>query len=106
MKKYLNATNMVLFLLCLMYLITYIDRVNISTAATIIKGEFNLSNTEIGFVFSAFAYPYAIFQIIGGWFGDRFGPRLTLFVCGLIWAVATIVTGLAGGFVSLVLARV
>ena len=106
MRKYLKATNVVLFLLCMMYLITYIDRVNISTAASVIKTEFGLSNTQLGLIFSAFAYPYAIFQIIGGWVGDRFGPRRTLFACGLIWAVATILTGFASGIVSLFLCRV
>jgi len=30
-------------------------------------------NTQVGLVFSAFAYPYLIFQIIGGWVSDRFG---------------------------------
>jgi MFS family permease len=106
MRKYFKATNVVLFLLCMMYLITYIDRVNISTAASVIKTEFGLSNTQLGLIFSAFAYPYAIFQIIGGWVGDRFGPRRTLFACGFIWAVATILTGFAGGIVSLFLCRV
>jgi sugar phosphate permease len=106
MRKYFKATNVVLFMLCMMYLITYIDRVNISTAASVIKTEFGLSNTQLGLIFSAFAYPYAIFQIIGGWVGDRFGPRRTLFACGLIWAVATILTGFAGGIVSLFLCRV
>ena len=106
MRKYLSATNTVLFLLCVMYLITYVDRVNISTAAGAMKGELHLNNTQLGFAFSAFAYPYAVFQIIGGWVGDRFGARLTLFASGLIWASATILTGLAGGFQSLVLYRV
>src|SRR4030088_2560260 len=106
MRKYFKATNVVLFLLCMMYLITYIDRVNISTAASVIKSEFGLSNPQLGLIFSAFAYPYAIFQIIGGWVGDRFAPRRTLFACGLIWAVATILTGFASGIVSLFLCRV
>src|ERR1700716_1805555 len=106
MRKYVKATNVVLFLLCVMYLITYIDRVNISTAAAVIKTEFGLSNTQLGLIFSAFAYPYAIFQIIGGWVGDRFGPRRTLFACGLIWAVATVLTGFTAGIVSLFLCRV
>lgn len=105
-RRPFKATHGVLFLLCLMYLITYIDRVNISTAAAVIKTEFGLSNTQLGLIFSAFAYPYAVFQIIGGWVGDHFGPRRTLFACGLIWAVATILTGLAGGIVSLFLFRV
>jgi sugar phosphate permease len=88
-----------------MYFITYVDRVNISTAAPLIGKEFGLSKTELGIVFSAFGYPYAIFQVIGGLTGDKFGARRTLFFCGLIWATATILTGLAGGFVSLFLAR-
>ena len=98
--------TVVLFLLCLMYLITYIDRVNVATAASEIRRELALSNTQLGLIFSAFAYPYFLFQVFGGWVGDRFGPRKTLFVCGLIWAAATILTGLAGGLLSLFMVRV
>ena len=106
MQRFFRAPNVILFLLCLMYLITYIDRVNISTAAAPIQAEFKLSNTQLGLIFSAFAYPYALFQIIGGFVGDKLGPRLTLLICGLIWAGATIMTGLAGGLLSLFLFRV
>jgi sugar phosphate permease len=106
MRNPAKATNVVLFLLCLMYLITYVDRVNISTAAAVIKTEFNLSNTQLGLIFSAFAYPYAVFQIIGGWVGDHFGPRRTLFACGVVWAGATILTGFSAGIVSLFLFRI
>ena len=70
-----RSTTRVLGLLCVMYFITYVDRVNVSTAAIEFGKEFALSNTQVGFVFSAFAYPYLLFQIIGGWVGDRFGPR-------------------------------
>src|SRR5262245_42234955 len=101
-----RATTVVLGLLCVMYLITYVDRVNIATAASEIRKELGLSNTQLGLVLSAFAYPYLLFQVFGGWIGDRFGPRRTLFICGLIWATATILTGLAGGLVSLFLVRV
>lgn len=101
-----RSTTRVLGLLCLMYFITYVDRVNVSTAAIQFGKEFSLSNTQVGFVFSAFAYPYLLFQIIGGWVGDRFGPRRTLTICSFIWAGATVLSGLAGGLISLVLARV
>jgi len=100
-----RATTVVLLLLCLMYAITYVDRVNIATAAIAFRRDFNLSNIEYGWVFSAFAYTYAAFQIIGGFLGDRFGPRLTLATCGVIWGVATIAMGLTTGFWSLVLVR-
>src|SRR6266550_8610185 len=96
-----KPTVVVLGLLCLMYLITYVDRVNISTAADAIRKELGLSNTQLGFLQSAFGYPYLLFQIFGGWVGDSFGPRRTLFLCGLFWAAATILTGFAGGLTSL-----
>ncbi|GAB5097887.1 MFS transporter [Caballeronia sp. HLA56] len=101
----LKASTTVLVMLCLMYFITYVDRVNISTAAGQFQSELGLSNTELGLVFSAFAYPYVIFQFVGGWVSDRFGARRTLIACAAIWAVATTLTGLAGGFFSLIAAR-
>jgi sugar phosphate permease len=100
------ATSTVLGLLCLMYMITYIDRVNISTAAIVLKPELKLSNADYGAIFAAFGWSYAGFQIIGGWIGDRFGPRRTLGLCGAVWAVATICTGLANGFWGLIAARI
>jgi len=101
-----SAPSIVLLLLCAMYFLTYIDRVNLSTAASTIKKEFALSNTQLGFVLSAFGYPYALLQVPGGWLGDRLGARKTLFLCGGIWAIATAMTGLAVGMVSLVIFRV
>ena len=101
----LKATNVVLLIICLMYLITYIDRVNIATAAPPMQKELALSSTELGIAISAFAYPYAFFQIAGGWLGDRAGPRMTLLICGTIWSAATVLIGFVQGALSLVLAR-
>lgn len=100
-----KATDKVLFVICLMYLITYIDRVNIGTAAPAMQKELGLTNVELGLAFSAFAYPYAFFQIAGGWLGDRLGPRKTLLICGAIWSAATIMIGFVEGAMSLVAAR-
>ena len=106
--RLVRATNVVLGLLCLMYFLTYVDRVNISTvvASNQFLKEIPLSKVQIGLVFSAFAYPYLLFQVIGGWVADKFGPRKALTICGLIWAGATIVTGLVHGMVALFVARV
>src|SRR5215471_12004374 len=94
-RRLITASGNVILLLCLMYLITYIDRVNLSTAAPLIRKDLGLSLIDMGVAFSAF------FQIIGGAVGDHFGARRTLTVCGLIWAVATILTGFASGLLSL-----
>jgi MFS family permease len=103
--KPFGATGRVLWLLCLMYAITYIDRVNVSTAAGAFKTELGLNNTQVGLVFSAFAYPYLIFQVIGGYIGDKFGPRRVLTICALVWALATLATGFVGGLASMLVAR-
>ena len=101
-----SATTKVLILICFMYGITYIDRVNVSTAASVFKQDLHLNNAQVGLVFSAFAYPYLFFQIIGGWVSDRFGARLTLTVSALIWAIATLLTGFVGSLAAMLVARV
>jgi MFS family permease len=101
-----KPTTVVLGLVCVMYMITYVDRVNLSTAASDIGRDLSLSNTKVGFAFSAFGYPYLLFQVFGGWVGDRFGPRRTLFACGLVWTAATLLIGLSGGLAMLVAMRV
>src|SRR5579864_18074 len=88
-----------------MYFILFVDRVNISTAAPLIAADLKLDNTRLGLAFSAFAIPYALFQLIGGWIGDRFGASLVLTACLIIVAVSTALTGAAGGLTSLVLLR-
>lgn len=100
-----TARGSVLLLLCIMYFLTYMDRVNVSTAAGSFAKDLGFSQTDVGFIFSLFAYPYLVFQIVGGWFADRFGARSTLTVCCVVWAGATVMTGLATGFWSMVIAR-
>ena len=101
-----GATNMVLLIVCVMYLLTYIDRVNIATAAPLMQKELGLSNKDFGWAVSAFAYPYAFFQIAGGWVGDKLGARWTLVICGTIWSTATILIGWVEGLTSLFAARI
>ena len=69
------------------------------------KADLKISNTQLGLAFSAFAIPYALFQLIGGWIGDRLGPRLTLAICCAIVGISTILTGAVTGIVSLFLLR-
>jgi MFS family permease len=100
-----QASRLVLFTTCLMYLVFYVDRVNISTAAPLIQKDLGLTATQLGLAFSAFAYPYAFFQIAGGWLGDRLGPRVALTLCAVVVGISTIWTGFVGGLVALFLSR-
>ncbi len=95
----------VLILISFMYLITYMDRSNISLTASAMSKEFGLSKTAMGIVFSAFTWAYALGQFPGGWLGDRIGPRKVLTVIMFWWAGAAVLTGAAAGFISLLSAR-
>src|SRR3984885_15427322 len=79
----------ILGLICLMYLITYLDRVNISTAAPVISQEFGFDKITMGIIFSAFVWAYALFQVPGGWLSDRFGARNVLTTIVAYWSVMT-----------------
>jgi MFS family permease len=96
-----RATRNFLVLLVLMHFILFVDRVNLAAAAETIKEDLGLSNIALGIAFSAFNYAYAPFQLVGGWFADRFGARRTLTVCGLVWSFTTIATGAVTGLASL-----
>jgi MFS family permease len=104
-----SAPTIVLALLCLMYLITYVARQNLATvgatAGTGMRHDLGLTNTQFGYVIGAFGITYAMFQILGGWIGDKWGARRTLFVCGFIWASATALTGLASSVATLYMVR-
>jgi sugar phosphate permease len=99
--RQLRVPLFVLSLLCVLYLILFVTRVNIATAAPLIKADLGLTNTQLGLAFSAFAIPYALFQLVGGWIGDKLGPRLTLSACCAMVGVATMLTGAASSFISL-----
>ena len=100
-----RVRHSVLWLTVLAYLITYMDRVVISTAAPSIQAEFDLSKETMGWVLGAFQISYALFQIPGGWLGDRFGPRAALTAVVAWWSVFTAATVLSFNAASLILCR-
>jgi sugar phosphate permease len=95
----------ILVLISLMYLITYLDRVNISTAAPVISKEFGFDKVTMGLIFSAFVWAYALFQVPGGWLGDRFGARNVLTIIVSYWSVMTAATAAAAGATSFMIVR-
>src|ERR1700724_1919700 len=95
----------ILGLISLMYLITYLDRVNISTAAPVISEEFGFDKITMGVIFSAFGWSYAMFQVPGGWLGDRFGARTVLTIIVGYWSAMTAATAAATGATSFMVLR-
>ena len=85
--------------------VAYLDRVCIATAAPAMKADLQLTDAQMGYVFSAFTLAYALFEVPSGWLSDRFGPRLTLTRIVIWWSAMTAATGAVGGFASLVVVR-
>src|SRR3954469_17800187 len=86
-------------------IITYLDRVAISSAALSMRGELGMTAVQMGWVFSAFTFAYAVFEIPSGWLGDVIGPRKVLARIVLWWSAFTVATGLAWNYGSLLIAR-
>ena len=104
-RSLFSAHTVVTTMLCVLFAIMYLDRVNISAAAAPLKAHFDLTNTEMGLAFSAFSWSYLASVLFGGWGARKYGARVSLFVTVIIVGVGTILTGLTGGLTSLFVAR-
>jgi ACS family glucarate transporter-like MFS transporter len=86
-------------------IIHYIDRVCISKARPFIQQDLGFDDTQMGYVFSAFTLAYALFEIPGGWLGDKWGPRRVLLRVVMFWSVFTAATGYAWNLASMIVCR-
>src|SRR5215472_18383144 len=85
--------------------VTYIDRVCISFSAPTITKELGLSTVQMAWAFTAFGWAYALFEIPGGYLGDRLGPRSVLMRIVLWWSFFTAATGWVWSATSLAVTR-
>jgi MFS family permease len=99
------ATKRVVVLLALAALINYIDRGNLSIAASLLKDELNLSASQLGILLSSFFWTYSLFLPVSGWLADRFDAKWVMAVGFFIWSGATAVTGGLHAFSALLAAR-
>jgi sugar phosphate permease len=87
------------------YMITYMDRVNLAAAVPVIQRDLGFSMITIGWIFAAFRWGYALFQIPGGWLGDRIGGRRALAAVVVWWSAFTSLTAFAWSAISMGLCR-
>lgn len=82
------------FWLFVLSAVSYLDRVNISIAGGSIVDAYHLTDVQLGKVFSALVAGYALFQTVGGYLADRFGPRRVLTAGVVWWGIFTALTAL------------
>jgi len=97
--------HLVLAMTVAVYMITYMDRVVISNAAPVIRTDLGFSLITMGWILASFRWSYALFQIPGGWLGDRIGPRRALTLIVTWWSVFTSATALAWNAASMIVIR-
>jgi MFS transporter, ACS family, glucarate transporter len=100
-----RVRHTVLWLTVMAYMVTYMDRGVISAAAPYIQKEFGFSLMTMGFILSAFRWGYTIFQIPGGWLGDRIGPRRALTLIVTLWSFFTSATAFCWSAPSFLVTR-
>src|SRR5260221_6602233 len=100
-----NVRRKVLAMTMVLAAITFLDRVTISVTRPYIARDLGLSPTQMGYVFSAFYFAYALFEIPTGWWGDKVGTRkvLTRIVCW--WSSSPVLTATAFSYPSLLAVR-
>ena len=94
MSRFLVPTRWRLFsLLFLLSFLSYLMRQNIHVAGEFMMPELGISEIEMGWIYAAFIWGYALCQLPGGVFGKLLGPRLALSCAGVVWVITTGLTG-------------
>jgi ACS family D-galactonate transporter-like MFS transporter len=96
----------ILALVAIATMVNYLDRTVLGIAAPFLTKELGLTAAAMGIVFSAFSWSYALLQIPGGIFLDRFGTRITYFLALTLWSLFTAVMGVVNSLNALVLTRI
>jgi ACS family D-galactonate transporter-like MFS transporter len=87
-------------------MINYLDRTVLGIAAPFLTRDLGLTAASMGVVFSAFSWSYALLQIPGGIFLDRFGTRVTYFLALVFWSLFTALMGVVRSLNGLILTRI
>jgi ACS family glucarate transporter-like MFS transporter len=89
----------ILALLCLISLLAYVYKQNVSIAGLAIRTELGLNDLQLSWVISSAIWGYALFQLPGGLFGQVVGPRLALTAILVLWSIFTMLSGVLPGTV-------
>jgi ACS family hexuronate transporter-like MFS transporter len=86
--------------------INYIDRAAMGVAAPFIVKEFHFTPVMMGMIFAAFFFSFPVFNIVGGYLADSYGPKKTLVVAMIFWSIFACAPAIAWGFASFMVFRI
>lgn len=86
-------------------ILNYLDRQSLSILAPTLQQDMHFNNVHLGWLFAIFYYSYTLFQFAVGPVLDRFNLRWCFAIAVIAWSIVLGMTGLATGFVSLMVFR-
>lgn len=104
-KKIWGYRYVLLFILWLVYVINYFDRISVLTFLPLIRDELNLTPAQAGVGASVFFFAYAIAQVSAGWLADRIGAKKVMYIAVVVFTFFTFITGLIRNYTSFILVR-
>ncbi|MFT6836194.1 MAG: MFS family permease [Francisellaceae bacterium] len=102
---FLDYRWILISILLIASVVNYLDRSTLSIANSVIASEFNINSVEMGFLLSAFMWPYALSSLPSGWLVDRFGINKIFLFSIILWSLSSIIGGMAIGFATMFAAR-
>ncbi|MCU5772621.1 MFS transporter [Erwiniaceae bacterium BAC15a-03b] len=93
---YAKKTNIRWHIVIMLFFVTAVnvgDRTTLAIAGKDMSAALGINPSQMGWIFSAFAWAYCLAQIPGGWLLDRFGSK-KIYLCSLcLWSVFTLLQG-------------
>ena len=86
-------------------MITFLDRIALSSASGSIMSDLHLSTVQWGWILGMFTLSYGLFEVPTGWLGDKIGGKKVLIRVVIWWSFFTVLTGFSTGFIMLFLVR-
>jgi MFS family permease len=101
----MKKRHQVLLVLSILSMITFLDRIALSSASESVMNDLHLNTIQWGWILGMFTIAYGLFEVPTGWLGDKLGGKKILIRVVLWWSFFTILTGFSTGFVMLLVIR-
>jgi sugar phosphate permease len=89
----------------IVYIVSFMDRTNISYAFAGIGHDFHVGKAEQGFAGGIFFVGYMLFQIPGGWLAEHWSARKFVAIMIVCWGLMAFLCGFVHSFNQLVIVR-
>jgi len=105
-KRTLGYRWVILFIIWLLYIINYFDRISVLVFLPYIQRDLNLTPVEIGWLGSIFFFGYAVAQLSSGYLADKIGPKKTMNIAIWVFTAVTFLTGFVRTFWQFIILRI